>query len=102
MDDKSDALTIESCPPLMTVVELAKVLRVGKNTAYSLVSKRIIPSVKIGRQFRVYKEDVITFLRRSRSRSIGLSRLSKKHIRFRYTSNTLKGQKTDQIDCPAS
>ena len=102
MDDKSDVLNIDSCPPLMTVVELAEVLRVGKNTAYSLVSKRIIPSVKIGRQFRIYREDVVAFLRKSRSKSIGLSKLSKKHIRFRYTSNTLKGQKTNQIDCPAS
>ena len=52
-------LTIDTCPPLMTVVELATVLRVGKNTAYSLISKRIIPSVKIGRQLRIYREDVV-------------------------------------------
>ncbi len=95
-------MTIENCPPLMTVVELAKVLRVGKNTAYSLVSEHIIPSVKIGRQFRIYREDVIAFLHSSRSKSIGLSKQSKNHIMFRYANNAQKGQQIDQIDPPVS
>ena len=43
---RTETMTIDNCPPLMTVVELAKVLRVGKNTAYSLVSEHIIPSLK--------------------------------------------------------
>ena len=60
-------LNIENAPPLMTVAELAKVLRVGKNAAYALVSTRTIPSVKIGRQFRIYKEDVVAYLKSSRA-----------------------------------
>ena len=60
----NNELTIESCPPLMTVSELATVLRVGRSTAYGLVSAGTIPYVKVGRQFRVYREDVLNFLRR--------------------------------------
>lgn len=75
----TETMTIENCPPLMTVVELAKVLRVGKNTAYSLLSKHIIPSVKIGRQLRIYRDDVIVFLQDSKSKSISLKTEQKAH-----------------------
>ena len=54
-------------PVMMTIQELAKFLRVSRNTAYSFVNTGVIPSVKIGRQTRIYREDVIRFVQRSQS-----------------------------------
>ena len=48
-------------PMMMTVPELAEFLRVSKNTAYGFVSSGAIPSVKVGRQIRICRNDVICF-----------------------------------------
>lgn len=49
-------------PTMLTVPELAAFLRIGKSTAYSLIRKKVIPSVRFGRQIRIYKQDVIDLL----------------------------------------
>jgi excisionase family DNA binding protein len=49
---------------VVTVGELAKMLRVGRNTAYELVRSNQIPSVKIGRQIRVAKMMVAEYIAR--------------------------------------
>ena len=54
-------------PNVLTVSELAKLLKIGRNNAYELVRAGIIPSVKIGRQIRISKENVLDFLRRDSS-----------------------------------
>ena len=55
-------MTLDNCPALLTVPELATVLRVGRNTAYRLIDAGTIPAIKIGRQIRVYREDVIRYV----------------------------------------
>jgi len=47
---------------VVTVCELAKMLKVGRNTAYELVRAGIIPNVRIGRQIRVSKQAVVEYL----------------------------------------
>ena len=47
---------------VLTVRELAKALRIGKNAAYALVRERAIPSVRIGRKYLVPKLKVVDFL----------------------------------------
>ena len=47
---------------IVTVGELAKMLKIGRNTAYELVRSGQIPSVKIGRQIRVPKQAVVAYL----------------------------------------
>ncbi len=71
-DSVNDRSTIEyhsesDLPVMMTIQELAKFLRVSRNTAYSFVNTGVIPSVKIGRQTRIYREDVIRFVQRSQA-----------------------------------
>ena len=71
-DSVIDRSTIEyhsesDLPVMMTIQELARFLRVSRNTAYSFVNTGVIPSVKIGRQTRIYREDVIRFVQRSQS-----------------------------------
>ncbi len=43
---------------LITVEELAKILRISEWTAYNLVRKHKIPSIKIGRQIRIKRKDL--------------------------------------------
>ena len=47
---------------VVTVNELAEMLKIGRNTAYELVRAGIISSVKIGRQIRIPKQAVIAYL----------------------------------------
>ncbi|GHV13299.1 hypothetical protein FACS1894219_07920 [Clostridia bacterium] len=47
---------------VLTVKELAEVLRIGKNAAYDLVRTRAVASVRIGRKYLVPKRKVIEFL----------------------------------------
>lgn len=54
-------------PIMMTIQELAKFLRVSKNTAYSFANTGVIPSIKVGRQTRIYREDVIRFVNRTQA-----------------------------------
>jgi len=47
---------------VLTVGELAQVLRIGKNAAYDLVNQRIIASIRIGRKHLIPKKYVIDYL----------------------------------------
>lgn len=50
---------------MVTVTELADMLKVGRNTAYELVRAGTVPSIKIGRQMRVSKQSVIDYISRA-------------------------------------
>jgi len=47
---------------VVTVGELAKMLKVGRNTAYELVRAGFIPCVKIGRQIRIAKNSISQYI----------------------------------------
>ena len=51
-----------SMPLALSVSEVAEVLAVGRNTAYSLVREGILPSVRVGRQIRVSRDAVCKYL----------------------------------------
>jgi excisionase family DNA binding protein len=44
---------------VVTVGELAKMIKVGRNTAYELVRSGAVKSIKVGRQIRVTKQSII-------------------------------------------
>lgn len=48
---------------LLTVPEVAKILRVSRSAAYSLVRVRELPAVRIGRSLRVRPETLERFIR---------------------------------------
>jgi excisionase family DNA binding protein len=50
---------------LLTVEELQSVLRVGKNKTYEIIRSGEISSIKIGRQIRIRKADVLEYLESS-------------------------------------
>ena len=53
LDDYNDVLTIP---------ELAKILRVGRNTAYNLVNSGEIKSVRVRNQIRIPKSSILKYL----------------------------------------
>ena len=48
--------------PLMTVMEVMRMLRIGRNSAYNLVNSGQLPSIRIGRTIRVPRAAVIAFI----------------------------------------
>jgi excisionase family DNA binding protein len=57
---------LENYRDVLTVKEVAEVLRIGKNAAYSLVRDNKIKSVKVGRKYLVSKQILLDFLGNSR------------------------------------
>ncbi len=54
-------LNFESLPLLLTVEEMASVLRIGRNTAYQLVKDGNIQSIRISRTIRIPRAALIQF-----------------------------------------
>ena len=48
--------------PVMTLKEVRSVLNLGRTKMSELVKKGLIPVVKIGRCYRIRREDLIEFL----------------------------------------
>lgn len=57
---------LEDCPAVLTVRELARWLRVGRNTAYRYIRLGKIRSVRVGRQIRIPRSDLVAFLSESK------------------------------------
>lgn len=51
-------------PDALTVKEVAEILRVSTKTVYKLIKENEIPAVKVGREQRVAKSLLITFLQK--------------------------------------
>ena len=56
----------DDIPVMMTVEEFGKLMRVSRNTAYAFVREGLVPTVKVGRQIRIYRGDILK-LREDRS-----------------------------------
>ena len=53
-------------PDVLTVKQVCEMLNIGKNNAYELIRSGAIKSIVIGRQIRVPKENVITFINKDK------------------------------------
>ena len=63
MNSEIKTLTINDCPDLLTVNEVAQILRVSEKTAYALVRGEKIKSVVISsRIYRIRKSDLISYI----------------------------------------
>ena len=58
----------QSYADVVTVPELAKMLRIGRNTAYDLVNSGRVQSIKVGNQIRIPRSCVIEFLKNSQDK----------------------------------
>ena len=49
-------------PDLVNIQELKQMLGIGVNLAYRLVRTNAIPSIKVGREYKIPKRNVIAYL----------------------------------------
>ena len=61
-NDENTYQRVEDLPLTLRVDELMPILSIGRNTAYELVRSGKIRSIKIGRQIRVPRDAVVSFL----------------------------------------
>ncbi len=54
--------SIEDIPALFTVEELMSILGIGRTKAYELIRFGQIRSIRIGRQLRISKPDLLDYL----------------------------------------
>lgn len=57
-----DVHSIDDLPLTLRVEDLMPILNIGRNTAYDLVRSGQIKSIRIGRNIRIPKSEVIRFL----------------------------------------
>lgn len=59
------SMRIEDLDEVITVEELARVMKVGRNSAYAMVRENRIKSIKNGTRYLIPKQSVIDFLNQS-------------------------------------
>ncbi len=59
-------LSLDDLPDLLSVGEVAEVLRISRSKVYELVASRQLPAYKPGGRLRIQKKAVREFLRDSR------------------------------------
>lgn len=62
MNASAQMTQAEELPPLLKVQEAAKVLRIGRDTAYELVRSHQIPSISLGRRIVIPTAKLFEFL----------------------------------------
>ena len=55
-------LMFTSYPDLVNVVQLKEMLGIGITLAYRLVKNKTIPALKVGREYKIPKRNVIAYL----------------------------------------
>lgn len=56
--------TFTSYPDILNVGQLREILQIGKNTVYKLLDSHEIDSIRIGREHKIPKQNVIDYLNR--------------------------------------
>lgn len=56
----------EQYPDMLTVMQVAKALSIGRNKAYELVNNNIIGSIQVGRKYLIPKSWLIDYIETSR------------------------------------
>jgi excisionase family DNA binding protein len=62
MDERYYLSMLKNEPTVLTVLDLARILRIGKNKAYELVNSGKISSIKIDRKIIIPKLRLVQFL----------------------------------------
>lgn len=56
---------LDNTPDVLTLKEMMKVLRIGKNTALNLIHENVIEGHRVGNKWLVLKEDVEEYILRA-------------------------------------
>lgn len=61
-DEKTSEHENASISEMITVTELQEALGVGRDVAYNLVRRKDFPSIKLGREYRIFKDRLTEWL----------------------------------------
>lgn len=56
-------MNTDNIPLVLTIDEAAEILRLKRSTAYELAKKGKLPTIKIGRQVRVTRSDLLKLIK---------------------------------------
>lgn len=54
-----EPMTLDNAPDFLTVLEVAQLLRIGRDAAYAAVRNGTVPSVQCGRLLRIPKQALL-------------------------------------------
>ena len=63
-------MRLEDMPDVMTIGEVAAVLRIGRGTAYQMATRKLLPTVALGRRIVVPKRALIALLETARCEAV--------------------------------
>ena len=63
---KGGVYMLENYPDVLTSKELKEILFIGKNKLYELLSSNELKSVRVGRDWRILKSELIAFLEKGK------------------------------------
>ena len=63
MTKKEHEKELRCYPAALTAAEAAEILRVSTKTVYKLITEKSLPAVKVGRENRIAKSQLIDYLR---------------------------------------
>lgn len=63
MTKKEHEKELRCYPTALTAAEVAEILRVSTKTVYKLIKEKSLPAVKVGRENRIVKSQLIDYLR---------------------------------------
>ena len=69
MTKKEREKELRCYPAALTAAEVAEILRVSIKTVYKLIKEKSLPSVKVGRENRIAKSQLIDYLQQKDSSS---------------------------------
>ena len=55
-------LMFTTYPDIVNITQLKEMLGIGINLAYKLVRSKTIPSLKVGREYKIPKRNIIAYL----------------------------------------
>ena len=58
----SDNILFSEYPDVVTVDDLQKMLKIGRNSAYDILKSGLIKTIKVGKRYIIPKLSVINFL----------------------------------------
>ncbi|MCQ2470728.1 MAG: helix-turn-helix domain-containing protein [Clostridia bacterium] len=58
----SDNILFSEYPDVVTVDDLQKMLKIGRNSAYDILKSGLIKTIKVGKRYIIPKQSVINFL----------------------------------------
>ena len=65
MMDITNYTNFDTLPLMLTVEEMASILRIGRNPAYQLVKDGNIHSIRVGRSIRIPRAALVQFMQRT-------------------------------------